>query len=132
MLNFDGGYMTDSSFEASQGGDAVWVQHLLWIVGHPGFWLTIFMWLMFFIGMIKLGLGIWRTGKSLWLVVYILFILIALGSYAWLSINAFDYYTQGRGAELIALKWAKLLVLLLSILSLGWIVKDLLKVRENK
>ncbi len=123
--------MGDDFFEASGGGDSAAFQHIMWVLGRPDTWLTLLLWLALLIALIKIAKRLWRKRRKLWLVLFLIIVSAALTYYVWLSKNAYSFYVEGRGHEIIALRYAKLAVLILSILSMGWIIVDWFKSRQS-
>jgi hypothetical protein len=104
---------------------------LIWVLGHPKTWLTLFLWITLLTAIVKIAKRLWTHGKWFWLMLFFVIVSAALTYYIWLSQNAFDLYVQGRGHEFIALRYAKRGVLILSILSLIWIIADWLKSKQS-
>ena len=123
--------MGEDFFENSGGGDPVAIQHLIWVLGHPETWLTLFLWIALLTAIVKIAKRLWRHQNRLWFGLFFVIVSAALTYYIWLSQNAFDLYVQGRGHEFIALRYAKRGVLILSILSLIWIIADWLKSKQS-
>jgi len=121
--------MDNDFFEPSGGGDPTY-QHIIWFLGHPSVWLTLLLWVLILIAVVKITKRLRRANKNLWVILFLATVGAAILCYAWLSINAFHSYTEGNGHILQGLRYAKYIVILLSTLSGVWIITDWLKARR--
>ena len=122
--------MDNDFFSASAGDDNASFQHLLWFFGHPEVWITIFLWIILLIAIIKVIKRLWRPRKIFQIAIFLIITGILLTYYIWLSKNAYTSYVEGRGNELILLRNMKRLFLVLSTLSFVWIIRDWVKSRK--
>lgn len=121
--------MDNEFFDPSSGGDPTH-HHIIWFLGHPSVWLTFFFWFLILIAVVKMTKRLKRANKTKWMILFLVTVTAAVIGYIWLSVNAFQYYAEGMGHELRMLRYAKLTVILLSIISGFWIVTDLIKARR--
>jgi len=121
--------MDNEFFEPSSGGDASF-QHIIWFLGHPSVWLTFFFWVLIFIAVAKIAKRLKSANKTQWMMLFLIAVATAVIGYAWLSVNAFQFYAEGLGRELSGLRYAKFAIKILSILSGFWIAIDLIKARR--
>lgn len=90
---------------------------------------------MFLLTCLAIGIGkmtrlLWRRKSWAWGFGVLVIACLAIGYYIWLSVNAVQFYREGRGAQLIELKIAKQIILALSLSSFVWIIID--RVRKRK
>lgn len=121
--------MNSDVFEASGGGDPG-LQHIIWLLGHPSTWITFFLWAFIGIAIFKIAKRLLRARKTVRLVLFIAIVGIAVMSYIWLSRLAFQSYVEGLEPEMLGLRFAKSAVILLSIMSAGWIISDWFKAKR--
>ncbi len=102
-------------------------QHLLWLLGHPGTWVTLFAWLLCCLGAVKLGRLIKRQYGSPALSAYILVVLSLLGLYAFILNEAYRTFVEGAAfpEHLMLLPWMSMVVNVLALASAIWIAADL-------
>lgn len=123
--------MKDDFFKADGGGDPSSFNNGLWFFGHPFVWLVIFLWLIIFIAAVKLATRLWRQKKFIWFFAFVIIASSALAYYVYLSKNAHGLYAEGINEGSPSLSRAKILVLILSFLSVFWIILDWVKKRRT-
>ena len=119
--------MRDEFLKTQSGGDPIYFQHMMWILGQPSTWVTIFAYVVLFVGMLKLAKWLWRKKKRVWFFGFLLASSLAFGFYIYLSVNAIEFYRDGRAQELVALRLSKGLMLSLSFLSFCWILREIFR-----
>ncbi len=123
--------MDNDFFNSSGGGDPALFQSVGWYFGHPEVWITIFLWAMILIAIIKITKLLWRPRKILQLAIFLIIAGAILGWYIWLLKNAYGAYAEGLGNELLLLRNAKRGFLIVSTLSFVWIIRDWVNSRRS-
>lgn len=123
--------MQDGFFEPASQGDPIYMQHLIWVLGQPETWVTFFLFGCLLIGIVKMAKRLWQRKSWMWGLGFLLMVGLALGYYIWLSVNAVEFYREGRGSELVQLKIAKQIIFGLPLLSLIWIIVTYVRRRKT-
>lgn len=123
--------MQDSVFEPAGQGDPIYMQHLIWVLGQPETWITLFLYGCLLVGIVKMTRQLWRKKGRLWGLGFLSMVGLVLGYYTWLSVNALEFYRQGRGSELVQLNIGKLIILGLSLSALVWIIISSIRKRRK-
>lgn len=114
--------MEDGFFDPAGQGDPVFWQHFMWVLGQPSTWIMLFLFVCLIFGIVKMTRQLWRQKTWIWGMGFFFIACFAIGYYIWLSVNALQFYREGRGSELVKLKIAKQILLGLSLSSLVWII----------
>lgn len=124
--------MSRDFLNSGQGADSAQLQHLKWFLAHPEVWFTFFLWLIILIAIGKVIRLLRRHGKTLWLIGFVVIAAAALFYYVRLSMEAVDFYAQGRIEALYQLRIAKRVVIALSAVSAFWIIRDWVKKQATR
>ena len=111
-------------FKSEQGGDPVYLQHLYWLMGQPTVWLTLFVWLLILVAIMKLSIILLRAKQILILFLFLCLITALISGYTWLFQQSVDLYTSGAGHLAQYMKTANWAVLALGFASGCWIIFD--------
>ncbi|WP_271078540.1 hypothetical protein [Aurantiacibacter sp. MUD61] len=114
--------MQENFFETGGGGDPLWGQHIMWLLGYPETWAYIGMWVLVIVGVVSFGRFLSKQGRAvLALALYLAFAaLVAI--YIWLFMQTRLALVEGD------LSWARTMGLansslfLAAIASLGWLI----------
>jgi len=124
--------MQENVLDQASEGAPIYLQHLIWILGQPATWITLFLFGCLLIGIVKMAKRLWQRKSWMCGFGFLCIVGLVLGYYIWLSVNAVEFYREGRGSELVQLKIAKQIIFGLSLLSLVWIIISYVRKRKTR
>ncbi|NNE58059.1 MAG: hypothetical protein HKN36_08135 [Hellea sp.] len=121
--------MQSDFFDASQGGDPAYFQHLIWYFSHPETWLMFLKWAVILVAVILIGRRLFERRRMMLLMVFL--VAVAAGLYYNFHVmkQAHQLFIEGRGHEAVSLRILNWATLFLAFAAAAWII--ILRVKKR-
>jgi len=114
--------MDNGFFDAAQGGDVGWFQHVAWFFGQPKTWFFILILLPIFFVVFKVSRKLFKSRRIYWM----FFFLAAFAALTYLYIDLFhkgiELWSAGRGDEAYQIRIANWIIVFMSFASAVWLI----------
>ncbi len=125
--------MGETYSESGASFEPLFLEHLIWLLGHPGTWFTLLVWVLCFAGAIKLGGFIKRRKGSGCSAAFIAASLCLLIVYGYALKQAYEVFVRGApfSDAIQLLNWINPGLSAFALVSLVWIAVDMLKRKRS-